>query len=151
MVCIESELADLENQRSQLQAQVDAQDICPEDIDRMNSEKEQLVKALGSLTQLKEETSKLFWEREMLVQKKIDSIEKLVQEYNFAAERIGLIPKDAPNSNNMDFELVFNASSSRHDTLLNLNVRDKLQVPPCPHRRVDMAACIDVPKPSFCS
>lgn len=63
-------------QRAALQAQVDAQDICPEDIDRMNADKDQLVRTLESLNQAKEEAFKIFWDRELQVQKKLDIVQK---------------------------------------------------------------------------
>jgi kinetochore protein NDC80 len=74
---IEKELGEFELQRAALQAQVDAQDICPEDIDRMNADKDQLIRTLESLNQNKEETSKIFWDRELQVQKRLDNVQML--------------------------------------------------------------------------
>lgn len=71
---VERELEEIELQRASLQAQVDAQDICPEDIDRMNADKDQLVRTLDSLSQAKEDASKVFWDRELQVQKKLDIV-----------------------------------------------------------------------------
>src|SRR5262249_39652245 len=65
-----------------------SQDISPEDIDRMNSEKEILAKNLESIIAAKEEASKMFWERELLAQKQLDVVEKQVIEYAQAVERI---------------------------------------------------------------
>lgn len=115
---VEQELNEAELQRAGLQAQVDAQDICPEDIDRMNADKDQLVRTLEALSQAKEEASRVFWDRELQVQKRLDTVEKLVQEYNYTAERLALIPADACNAGGHDFELVFNAHASRLDGLL---------------------------------
>lgn len=64
----------MEIERSALAAQVEAQSINPEDIDRMNADKDMLVKTLDSLNQSKEELARLFWEREMAMQKKLDSV-----------------------------------------------------------------------------
>lgn len=127
-ILLEHELSEIEIQRQQLQAQVDSQNICSEDIDKMNSEKDQLVKTLNSLNQIKEDTSRMFWEREVAVQKKIDVMEKLVQEYNFAGERIGIIPRDANNASNMNFELSFNPHSVKGDNIVNVQLKEHVQV-----------------------
>lgn len=118
----EAELEELEILRSSLQAQVDAQDICPEDIDRMNSDKDILLKNLESLTAAKEEASKVFWERELLVQKKLDAVEKLIQEYNHLGELLAVIPKEAANAKGLALELLFNPHATRPDELINLNI-----------------------------
>lgn len=70
----EGEYKESEELKAGFQAQVDAQPVCPEDIDKMNSEKEQLLKNLEALSRMKEEASKLFWEREVEVQKRMDMV-----------------------------------------------------------------------------
>lgn len=122
----ERELEELELARASLQAQVDAQDICPEDIDKMNADKEQLVKMLESLNQAREEANRVFWEREMLVQKKLDAVEKLVQEYNFSGEQLAIIPKEASNAKGQSLELCFNPHATRLDQLVNLDIRTEI-------------------------
>lgn len=114
---LDQELGESELQRAGLQAQVDAQDICPEDIDRMNADKEQLLKTLESLASAKDEASRVFWDRELQVQKHLDTVEKAVQEYTFVCERIGLLPAQAET-----FELSFNPHAARSDALLNVDM-----------------------------
>lgn len=104
-----------------MQAQVDAQDICPEDIDRMNADKEQLLRTLESLASAKDEASRVFWDRELQVQKHLDTVEKAVQEYTFVCERIGLLPAQAET-----FELSFNPHAARPDALLNIDMANVL-------------------------
>lgn len=123
---LEKELVEIELQRASLQGQVDAQDICPEDIDRMNSDKDQLVRTLESLNQAKEEASKIFWDRELQTQKKLDIVEKLVQDYNYNCERIGLVPSDAINANGLNFEVSFNPHATRLDGLLSVDVKQSI-------------------------
>lgn len=124
---IEKELAEAELQRANLQAQVDAQDIRPEDIDKMNDEKEILCKTIETLNQAKEEASKIFWDREVQVQKKLDAVEKLVQEYNFSCEKSGLIPVEAHSSQGIRFELTFNQHALRPDQMLDLDIKEHIQ------------------------
>lgn len=118
----EKDLEESEIIRASLQAQVDAQDICPEDIDRMNADKEQLLKSLESLNQAKEEASRVFWERELLVQKKLDAVEKYVQEYNYAGEQLAIIPKEATNAKGLELELSFNPHATRADQLVSMDI-----------------------------
>lgn len=70
----ENEYKESEELKAGYQAQVDAQPVCPEDIDKMNTEKDQLLKNLEALSRMKEEASKLFWEREVEVQKRMDLV-----------------------------------------------------------------------------
>lgn len=126
IVATERELEELELSRASLQAQVEAQNICPEDIDKMNADKEQLVKVLESLNQSREEANRVFWEREMLVQKKLDSVEKLVQEYNFAGEQLAVIPEEASNAKGRSLELSFNPHATRLDQLINVDIRSEI-------------------------
>ena len=120
----EADLRQAEQERTALQAQVDAQDICPEDIDRMNAEKDQLLRTLESLGQAKEEASRLFWDRELLVQKRLDVVERMLFEYNSLAERLGLFINGNGSDNSDSFELQFNPQASR---LVNLDLRGILQ------------------------
>lgn len=120
-------MAEAELQRASLQAQVDAQDIRPEDIDKMNDEKEILCKTIETLNQAKEEASKIFWDREVQVQKKLDAVEKLVQEYNYSCEKAGLIPIEAHSSQGIKFELTFNQHALRPDQMLDLDLKEHIQ------------------------
>lgn len=124
---LEKELANSELQRASLQGQVDAQDIRPEDIDKMNAEKEMLCKTMETLNQAKDEASKIFWEREVLVQKRMDTVEKLIQEYNYSGERSGLIPVEAHNSQGIKFELTFNQHAIRSDQMIDLDIKEHIQ------------------------
>lgn len=110
---VENAISALETERSTLQAQVDAQHVNPEDIDRMNAEKEQLTRAIDSLAAAREEAQRVFWEREMLVQKRLDSTERLVMEFNWAGEALSLIPAEAANNlDQIDISLSFNPSAA---------------------------------------
>ena len=124
---MEKELAEAELQRASLQGQVDAQDIRPEDIDKMNAEKEMLCKTMETLNQAKEEASKIFWEREVQVQKRMDAVEKLIQEYNYSGEKSGLIPVEAHNSQGIKFELTFNQHAIRSDQMIDLDIKEHIQ------------------------
>lgn len=48
----------------------------------MNNEKDILAKNLETIVNAKEEASRQFWERELITQKQLDQVEKLLQEYS---------------------------------------------------------------------
>lgn len=121
-------MQEIEKSRTSLQSQIDAQNICPEDIDKMNAEKEQLLKTLNTISSSKEEISRLFWEREVQVQRKIDELEKLSQEFNLTAEKIGLIPSTAINAHGKEFQLLINSNASSINEITNFPIKDQFFV-----------------------
>jgi kinetochore protein NDC80 len=113
MIAAGQEYHETELLKSGFETQVKAQPICPEDIDSMNSERESSIKSLDALSRLKEEAAKLFWEREVECQKRLDSLEKLMAEYNMLTERLGIVPKEASNAMGHDLELSLQPNSHR--------------------------------------
>ncbi|RKO97707.1 hypothetical protein CXG81DRAFT_15246 [Caulochytrium protostelioides] len=85
-----SELTQLQEQQRQLQHVVDTQEVSPADVDRMTSEKTSLAKGLDTLALRSEEATRVAWEHEIALQKKIDTLDKLVQEYNGLGRRLNL-------------------------------------------------------------
>ena len=68
--------------RSGLQVTVDAQDISPADVDRMNLERDQLSLSITSTTHSLSTLNSTVWEREILLQKKHDAMDKRVTAFN---------------------------------------------------------------------
>lgn len=94
----------------------------------MNGEKELLYKSLLSVSSQKEEVSKKVWEREISVQRKLDMIEKLIQEFHNNAEMIGLIPKDAINSSGLNLDLTFNNHNTTNELIVEPDIKTIIQV-----------------------
>lgn len=126
VISLERELEALEIQKASLQAEVDAQPISYEDIDKMNAEKEALVKLIEDLNGKKTEISNSLWERELLVQKKLDAVEKLIQEYNSSGEKLAVIPMEAANARGQSLELHFNPNALSADQLVNLDLKSQI-------------------------
>ncbi|KAJ3032537.1 kinetochore-associated Ndc80 complex subunit ndc80 [Rhizophlyctis rosea] len=80
----------LETEKHNLQETIDKQEIRPEDVDRMNGEREALGRSLEVLVSKVEVLSKSVWEGEIRGQKRMDALDKLVQEYNARAFKLGL-------------------------------------------------------------
>lgn len=130
---LENELERCQLEKGNLQAQVDAQSISPADVDRMTAEREKLVQGLEQMSSKVDEARKLAWDKELTAQKKVESIEKLIQSYNTLGYRIGIIPVSAPHANGVTFELDFNVQAAigegvvRPDQLINRDLRHEVR------------------------
>ena len=122
------EMDEYEKSKLDLQAQVDAQPMSPEDIDRLNSEKEHLSKSLESLNETREELNKSVWDREMSLQKKIDVVEKTVQQYHTIGEQLGMIPLDAKNSSGINFEISLKMHETKAETIAPVDFKNVIKV-----------------------
>ncbi len=77
-----------------MQSIVDSQEISPADIDRMNSERDNLAKQMESLTAKQEALNNAIWEKEIGVQKGIDSVEQSVAQYNSCLYSMAVLDSD---------------------------------------------------------
>ncbi|OLL25921.1 Kinetochore protein ndc80 [Neolecta irregularis DAH-3] len=114
---MERELEELAVQRKYLQAQVDAQEISPGELDKMTSERQALHESLQKTASRLEELTKHVHQRDSECQKRIDQIERHLQNYNSLAYRIGIIPKTAPYAGGKDFELELDSRALSHDSV----------------------------------
>jgi len=134
----ENELDRCQIEKQQLQAQVEAQPISPADVDRMTAEREKLVQGLEQMSAKVDEARKVAFDKELTAQKKVESIEKLIQSYNTLGYRIGIIPASAPHANGVVYELDFNVQAAvggeregggnvRPDQLINRDLRHEIR------------------------
>lgn len=100
-----AELKEADEERVNLQRSVDDQGISMQDIDRMNSERERLQKGIESTNLRLEEAKKKVSEKEIEAARKLDELERMVDQYNNLGYQIGLIPSTAPNAKGKNYEL----------------------------------------------
>jgi len=102
----------------------------------MTAEREKLVQGLEQMSAKVEEARKVAWDKEITAQKKVESIEKLIQSYNTLGYRIGIIPASAPHANGVVYELDFNVQAAiggeqpgqvRPDQLINRDLRHEIR------------------------
>ena len=116
----EKELTEAERDKVSLQQSVDAQGITIQDIDRMNSERERLLKSVAAASAKLEDTKRRCVEKEMEANHALEELERMVDKYNSLCYQIGLIPTTAANAKGEEFELHLltnaapNFSSSQH-------------------------------------
>jgi len=99
------ELKEAGEERVNLQRSVDDQGIGMQDIDRMNTERERLQKGIESTNIRLEEAKKKVAEKEIEAGRKLEELERMVDQYNSLGYQIGLIPSTAPNAKGKNYEL----------------------------------------------
>ena len=102
---LDEELKEADEERRGLQKAVDSQGISMQDIDRMTSERERLQKGIETATQRLEEVKKKVSDKETDASKKLDELERMVENYNTLAYQIALIPSTAANAKGREYEL----------------------------------------------
>ncbi|EPS43884.1 hypothetical protein H072_2123 [Dactylellina haptotyla CBS 200.50] len=87
---VKAEITKLEAEKAELQAAVDRQGLSTGDIDRMNTEREKLIKALEQTEAKLEEASAVDGNREAQALKKLELLEHAVKRYNELGYKIGV-------------------------------------------------------------
>lgn len=100
-----AELDEAEEERNNLQRMVDDQGISMQDIDRMTTERERLQKGIEATSARLEEAKKKVAEKGREAERKLDELERLVDNYNSLGYQIGIIPETAANAKGRTFEL----------------------------------------------
>ncbi|KAI9503942.1 HEC/Ndc80p family-domain-containing protein [Coemansia spiralis] len=118
----------LEKEKAEVQEIVDAQQISTEDVDRMNSEHNQLVETLNSVQEKVKEAVKEVWDREMKLQRVLDDVETLAQDYTSKAHKLGLIgtkknPMNAASLFGVDIELVVDTRTDDRHKITSVDLR----------------------------
>ncbi|KAB8338725.1 hypothetical protein FH972_021670 [Carpinus fangiana] len=112
IVKTEDELNAAEGEKAELQAAVDRQGMTVQDIDRLNTERERLQRAMETTTQRLEETKKRVSERETDAGQRVDGLERSVQEYNALGFQVGIIPRTAAHAKGQDYELSLHVNAA---------------------------------------
>ncbi|KAI9102541.1 HEC/Ndc80p family-domain-containing protein [Phlyctochytrium arcticum] len=113
----------LASQKAQLQHTVDSQEISAADVDRMTAERDQLHTNLKAVAIKMEDANKGLWEKEIEMQKKMDHLERLVQEYNSFAYKVGLLAADSPVPE-LAQELEPRVHATRPEDIVSLDLRN---------------------------
>jgi kinetochore protein NDC80 len=116
LVTAKKDLEKVEERKASLEAQVDAQGITPQDIDRMNSEREKLNQGLSQVSTKFIEAKNKLAEQEAQSQSRLESLERAVSRYNKLAYQIGITPLSAPNANGKEYELQIVPLADRSDS-----------------------------------
>lgn len=107
----EAEMAEAEAERNDLQQKVDEQGLSVQDIDRMNTERERLIKGVETTQQRLEEAKERTGKKEAETGSRLDELESTVQKFNAQGYQVGIIPPSAQNAKGHDYELRLNINS----------------------------------------
>ena len=110
-VAIEAEIADLKER-------IAAQDIRPEDVEKMNFDRRQLEESLEKVREDKDAVEKEIWEVEAGIDKKVQELELIVAEYNEEASKYKLVPQVAKRAEGVNLAIT-----------LTPNLRENLETP----------------------
>jgi kinetochore protein NDC80 len=130
----ELELADAEADRDDLQRRVDEQGLSVQDIDRMNTERDRLIKGVETTQVRLEEAKDRAGKKESETASRLDDLEATVQRYNTIGYQIGIIPVSAYNAHGNEYEIKlelrsgpdFSASQLGASAQKNLTASDRL-------------------------
>ncbi|KAI7834843.1 HEC/Ndc80p family-domain-containing protein [Kickxella alabastrina] len=113
----------LEKEKAEVKVIVDAQQISTEDVDRMNSERNQLLETLKGVQEKLQEATNIVWDREMRLQRVLDDVETLGQDYVSKAHKLGLIG-NRKSAINMAFVLKgAGTNNSDEDKITSVDLR----------------------------
>lgn len=115
-------------EREQLAATVDAQEISPADVDRMNAERDQLAKSLALMNQQLDTVNKNVWNDEIALQKKMDSLERTCDRVNTLLYKLELLGSTDPRYASVCKEIELFVQQSRPESMVSVNLRNKVKV-----------------------
>ena len=94
-----------ERERAALQDGVDQLGISTQDIDRMNAERERLLKGLETTSAKLEDIKQKSAHKEADANHALEDLERVVEKFNSLCYQIALVPSTAANAKGQDFEL----------------------------------------------
>jgi len=107
----ENETRQFAKEREQLQSRVAEQSGIAVELERLCLEKSNLEEQLLSLASQREAKQKLGFDSEILLSKKIEEVEQLIQQFNFNARKKKLIPANAKYAKGVAYQMSFNSHS----------------------------------------
>ncbi|KAH6564739.1 hypothetical protein BASA50_004094 [Batrachochytrium salamandrivorans] len=119
----EDELAQVTAEKIELQQIVDAQEISPADVDRMNAERDQLAFSLQTVSTKLESANKAVWEKEIALQKRMDQLEKVVQDYNSHAFKLGLVGSHSAELAHVSKELELHIQADTQSRMVSVDLK----------------------------
>lgn len=112
---------------------VAAQNLSPDEIQRMNHERESLTRNLDDLRVKIAEANSSVYDQEMQVTKSMDRFEALVAEYTLLAQQIGTMSPDgsiAPGPDGIDYNVDFDLGVEDVNVLINDGKRLRATIRP---------------------
>jgi len=108
----EAEIQQLEQDKTELERQVAEQNLTPDEVARMNSERSTLSESIRELTAELHKKTRELGEQEIAVTRRMDDIDSLVNKYTHGKAVIGLNASSVQQQYDIDFNVDVNMASS---------------------------------------
>ena len=113
---MEGELSGVEQERHSLQQSMDRQGLNIQEIDRMNNDRERLIKNHDDAATTLDVLNKTVLQKEADTVEELDKLETIIKRYNTLGYQLSLIPSTARNAKNSNFELTLNLPPTSFST-----------------------------------
>eukprot|EP00741_Cyanophora_paradoxa_P023779 tig00021621_g22968.t1 len=108
----EKELSELQQERTQLQAKLSAQEAIAVDLQRMTLEKGKLDADLQAAGAAKEAAERAKWALEVQVSRRLEEVNRALEGYRAAGERVKILPRGAKFADGVDFDIRLNLNAA---------------------------------------
>ncbi|KAH8089079.1 HEC/Ndc80p family-domain-containing protein [Filobasidium floriforme] len=112
LVNVEAEIQQLEQDKAELERQVAEQNLTPDEVARMNSERSTLSESIRELSAELHKKTRELGEQEIAVTRRMDDIDSLVGKYMHGKAVIGLNASSVQQQFDIDFNVDVNMASS---------------------------------------
>lgn len=123
-------IANVENDIAALRERIAAQELSAEDVERMMQERRRVSEAMHQASEQHSIAQRKAWEAETELNRVLENVSKLAQEYNNAAEEMQLVPITAKNARGANYEITLNdqmhEAGRSSNKILNTKVQEKL-------------------------
>ncbi|XP_070603696.1 kinetochore protein NDC80 homolog [Erythrolamprus reginae] len=147
------EIEALKQENSHLMIICDNQKFSTADVEKVNSEIEELKQAVNKLIKELEVEQRQLWNEELKYARGKEAIEADLTEYHKLARKLKLIPRSAENSDGHDFEIKFNPDSGpnclfKYRTqirapLLNLIIKTEEKITDATKRKIGLEDALE--------
>jgi len=103
------ELQQAAKEKAEYQSIVEKQEVNLSDMERMQQEKSNLEEQSNAAVAARESLEKSVYDKEIQISKKLEELEKYVQQYNSTSRKLKLAPSNAKHAHGVDYLLAFNS------------------------------------------
>lgn len=121
-----------------LNTRIGQQELSPEDVNNMVSERERLHEAHKAAGEKRLTMQRKTWELEVKLRDKVEELENAVRAYHEAAEELKLVPFNARNAHGQDLSIVIDIRAKRKDGLVKTDIQGSI-CPVLEHFRQNVA------------
>lgn len=116
----------LQQENNLLKQRIETQELTPEDVRNMISERERLEEAQQIASEQRQQIQRKVWETETALRDKVQALEDSARAYNSVAEDLKLIPLTARNSRGKNLAIEVDVRTKKRNTLVKSDIRNEI-------------------------